>query len=115
MSNGIRIPDRNHDVWTGSGNLDGDVMIEITDADQYDTYVLFTNTGQCRVIVSFDKTNFSNPVALQDMAGTLIDQATPATTKNCFGLVIRTNIIRFLADGGASSVQVSAWASGRKT
>jgi hypothetical protein len=108
-------PYRNHDVYEGDGAADGNVMILINNADKYENYVFVATTGQIRVEINntMDATKWSNPVALQDMAGTLIDQGTPATNKNAFGLVIRTTQLRVKADAAAAIASVTCWATGR--
>lgn len=106
---------RNHDVYEGTGAADGDVCILIPDADKYENYVIVATVGQVRVEINNtpNGANWSNPVALQDMAGTLIDQATVATNKNAFGFVVRTTQLRIKADSAAAVVSVTCWASGR--
>ncbi len=108
---------RNHDIYEGTGAADGDVMILIENADKYENFVIVATTGQVRVEInnlpSPENTKWSNPVALQDMAGTLIDQATVATNKNAFGLVVRTSQVRIKADADAAVASVSCWSTGR--
>lgn len=106
----------NHTVFYGEGTNAGDVLFTIDDADPFDSFVVLAHNGAVTVEVSFDGQNWSNPVALQDMAGTTIDQEAVASNLNCFGLVIRTTKLRVKQSGAtAAKANVSCWSTGRKS
>lgn len=107
-------PYRNHDVFEGDAAADGEVVILIEDADKYENFVLYAITGQVTVQINNydDDSNWSNDVALQDMAGTTIDQATIATNLNAFGLVVRTTRLRVVANSAAAAAAISCWNTG---
>lgn len=108
---------RNHTGYFGAGDAAGDIIITLSadECDQFDSYVFLSTTGVVTVEVAMDRaqTRWSNPVALQDMAGTLIDQAAVTTNKNLYGLVGRFSGLRVKASGAAADCDINAWSSGR--
>lgn len=108
---------RNHVTYEGAADTAGDVIFTLSaiECDRFDSYVFLSKTGAVTVEVSLNATDWSNPVALQDMAGTLIDQNAATTANNLYGLVGRFSGLRVKASGGAANVCMSCWASGIKS
>lgn len=111
-----RTPYRNHVVYEGAGNADGDAIIVIKDADNFENYFLVSHVGVVVVEASLDNgTTWSSALALQDMFSTIIDQNIVSSTNGGFGLVIRAPKLRVLASGGAASARIACWITGAKS
>lgn len=110
------VPGRNRDTFEAAADAASDVMLTLTPAecDRYDMYVVLASIGAVTIEVTLNGTDWSNPVALQDMAGTLVDQATIITNKNLFGLMGPFYGLRMLASGGAAQACIACRATGRK-
>ena len=113
-----KVPGQNVDSYVAAGDAAGDVLLTLVekDCDMYDSFCFLSVVGVVDVQVRLAPgASWSNPVALQDMAGTLIDQAAVTTNLNLYGLVGRFFGLRVRASGAAATVHMTAWASGRKT
>lgn len=108
---------RNSVTYEAAADTAGDVMITLgpKETDEFDSYIILSSVGVVTVEVSLNGTNWSNAVALQDMAGTLIDQAVVTTNLNLYGMVFRPPYLRVKASGGAARAAITGWASGRKS
>ena len=108
---------QNSVTYEAAADTAGDVLFTLVpkDTDEFDSYIVLASVGAVSVEVSLNGIDWSNAVALQDMAGTLIDQAAVVTNLNLFGIVMRPPYLRVKASGGAAKAAVTAWASGRKS
>lgn len=111
------VPSRNKTAYYGAGSAAGDILFTLSphECDKFDSYVFLSTTGVVTVEVALNPaaTRWSNPVALQDMAGTLIDQAAVTTNLNLYGLVGRFNGLRVKASGAAADCDMVAWSTGK--
>ena len=108
----------NHVSYLGANDTAGEVIFTLTpeECSHYDSYMFLSWVGVVTVEVELVAGGgWSNPVALQDMNGTLIDQAAVTTNKNLFGLVGRFSGLRVKASGGAAECHMTAFAGGRKS
>lgn len=108
---------RNSVTYEAAGSANGDILFTLNDreCDEFDSYIFLSSIGAVTVEITLNGTDWSNPVALQDMAGTLIDQNAATTQLNLFGLILRPAGLRVKASGGAAQCAMTAWATGRKS
>jgi hypothetical protein len=108
----------NHDSYIAAGSASGDILLTLTAAEcsKYDTYMFLSPIGIITVEVELVAGGgWSLPIALQDMTGTLIDQAAVTVNNSLYGLVGKFSGLRVKASGAAASVNMTATSLGRKT
>ena len=106
---------KNHRVYEAAGDAADDILFTLTpeECDEFDSYFVMSTVGVVTVEVTLNGVKW-NPIALQDVNGTLIDQATVTTQDGLYAFVGRPHGIRVKASGGAAQAALSCWAAGRK-
>lgn len=92
----------------GSGTNDDDVVIEMNDVSDYDTFMLMSTAGAMDVFVSFDGTNFStSPLAMSDFGAVVSDPVIVTAANRIYGFRGKYRAIRVQQNGAVAVANAS--------
>lgn len=90
--------------FSGTGTNDNDVMLTVSEARQYDSFILMSTVGAVDVQVTLNGTDWSTaPLSLTDMGATTSDPVLVTAANRVYGFRGRFRGVRVLQNGATAA------------
>lgn len=90
--------------FSGTGVSDNDVLFTVSDARQYDAFILMSSAGAVDIQVTLDGTNWSTaPLSMTDMGAVTTDPVLVTAANRVYGLRGLFRGLRVLQNGATAA------------